>query len=579
MRDSTARQRHNRPLPGRIPGLVLLLACALLALPAPAQAVPLQVERLDGEPDATAVDILAGRHETRFVREDYAAITPSRDGMSWYRVRLAEDWRGSVPPVLSISDPQGLRVEAWLPNGAGTGLRSVHDAGNELGFTRHVLVFMLPASLRSGESVLLGVAAEREVPRRISVESATEARRADLVRARLDVLFPSVQLATLLVMLSFFLALRERMYAWYVISMLLIIVYELYAFGLGFELPPFDLLGPLGGSVTWAAGACALALLMQFAREYLQLHACAPRLDRAVALLRWPLLVLVAAVLVAPGGALWAEDLIVLAGLVCTPLLCAAGMVAWLRGSARGGYFLAAWIPGLMLTLARMLQLALHWPLPTWLEFALPAAFAFASLVLAFGLAEQTLSVRHERDVAHRLAEQDMLTGVLNRRAVLARLRTCFHSARAARSGLAVLFLDLDHFKQINDTFGHRTGDVCLRAVIAPIAGELRLGDAFGRWGGEEFLAVLPGADAQDACVVAERIRACIEQLPLMVSGSRIGLTLSIGIAALNEGVATPEQLIEGADTALYRAKASGRNRVCVHDFNAVAGPGGETAT
>ena len=137
------------------------------------------------------------------------------------------------------------------------------------------------------------VAAEREVPRRISVDSATEARRADLVRARLDVLFPSVQLATLLVMLSFFLALRERMYAWYVVSMLVIIVYELYAFGLGFEVPPFDLLGPLGGSVTWAAGACALALLMQFTREYLQLHACAPRLDRAVALLRWPLLALV----------------------------------------------------------------------------------------------------------------------------------------------------------------------------------------------------------------------------------------------------------------------------------------------
>jgi diguanylate cyclase (GGDEF)-like protein len=151
--------------------------------------------------------------------------------------------------------------------------------------------------------------------------------------------------------------------------------------------------------------------------------------------------------------------------------------------------------------------------------------------------------------------------------------------ARARRlvSTVGVLILDLDHFKQINDTFGHRTGDVCLRAVIAPIAGELRLGDAFGRWGGEEFLAVLPGADAQDACVVAERIRACIEQLPLMVSGSRIGLTLSIGIAALDEGVATPEQLIEGADTALYRAKASGRNRVCVHDFNAVAEPGAET--
>src|SRR5690606_18852827 len=134
--------------------------------------------------------------------------------------------------------------------------------------------------------------------------------------------------------------------------------------------------------------------------------------------------------------------------------------------------------PGLLLIMARMLQIGLHWPLPTWLEFALPAAFAFASLVLAFGLAEQTLSVRHERDVAHRLAEQDMLTGVLNRRAALVRLRSGFHAARAAGTSLSVLFLDLDHFKRINDTHGHHTGDQCLRAVVSPIAAELRHGDA-----------------------------------------------------------------------------------------------------
>jgi diguanylate cyclase (GGDEF)-like protein len=240
-------------------------------------------------------------------------------------------------------------------------------------------------------------------------------------------------------------------------------------------------------------------------------------------------------------------------------------MLAWQRGGRRGGYFLCAWIPGLLLTLARALQLALQWPLPAWLEFALPAALAFASLVLAFGLAEQTLTVRHERDVAHRLAEHDMLTGVLNRRAVLARLRSAFVEARSRRAGLAVLFLDLDHFKRINDSFGHRTGDQCLRAVIAPISGELRQGDALGRWGGEEFLVVLPGVDAARAGAVAERIRACIEKLPLLVSGARVGLTMSIGIAALDEHVSTPEDLIEGADLALYRAKAEGRNRVCLH--------------
>src|SRR5690606_10957040 len=149
-------------------------------------------------------------------------------------------------------------------------------------------------------------------------------------------------------------------------------------------------------------------------------------------LLRWPLWALSAlAVLPSFSRQHWIEDLLTFALLVTAPLLLFAGLFAWQRGGRRGGYFLCAWVPGLMLIMARMLQIGLHWPLPTWLKFALPAAFASASLVLASGVAEQTLSVRHERDVAHRLAEQDMLTGVLNRRAVLVRLRSGFHAARA----------------------------------------------------------------------------------------------------------------------------------------------------
>jgi diguanylate cyclase (GGDEF)-like protein len=571
--DNPERKTAWRPLAR----LALLLAVLMAA---PAQAVPLVVERLDGDPGIAAVaDILAGRHDADFVGEDYAAITPSRQRGGWYRVRLASDWSQPVPPVISVFDPQGLRARAYLPPDYAEQARSIYDEGNDIGFTRHALVFMLPVTLRADQPFLLYVAPDREVPRRIAVESVTDARKADLARARLDVLFPAIQLATLLVMLSFFLALRERMYAYFAMSELLIVMYELYAFGIGYEMPPFNVLAPFGVRGAWATAACAVVMLVEFSRQYLELARVAPLLDRLLAMLRVPLLVLSACALLPPlAQQAWVEDLLTFVLLVAAPLLFVSGMVAWQRGGRRGGYFLCAWIPGLLLIIARMLQLALHWPLPAWLEFALPGAFAFASLVLSFGLAEQTLSVRHERDVAHRLAEQDMLTGVLNRRAVLARLRSCFLSARADRTALAVLFLDLDHFKHINDNYGHRTGDHCLRAVIAPIAAELRLGDAFGRWGGEEFLVILPGADAQDAQAVAERIRACIEALPLMVSGTRIGLTLSIGIAALDEGAATPEQLIEGADIALYRAKADGRNRVCTFHRGETAVDPGSTA-
>ncbi len=110
------------------------------------------------------------------------------------------------------------------------------------------------------------------------------------------------------------------------------------------------------------------------------------------------------------------------------------------------------------LVIVRVLQLRMQWPLPLWLEFGLPAALAYANLVLAFVLAGQTLSFRYERDVAHRLAERDPLTGVLNRRAILARLRSEFAKARQTGEPLSLLFLDLDHFKNVNDSYGHRAG-------------------------------------------------------------------------------------------------------------------------
>jgi diguanylate cyclase (GGDEF)-like protein len=404
------------------------------------------------------------------------------------------------------------------------------------------------------------------VPRRIEIRGVVDARVDDLARARLDVLFPAVQLATLLVILCFFLVLRERMYLYFVAHVLLIVLYELYAFGIGYELAPFNLLIPLGARAAWLMAALAAMLLIDFSRQFLELPRCAPRLDRVLAALRWPLAIL--AVLealpsLAPGW--WVDDLLALVLLVMAPLLLIAGVTAWQQGWRRGGYYLCAWVPGLLFIIVRTLQLMLHWPLPDWLEFALPAAFAFAGMVLSFGLADHTLSIRHERDVAHRLAEHDVLTGVLNRRAILARLRAAFLDARDARNPLAVLFLDLDHFKQVNDSYGHRAGDQCLRAVIAPIASELRQGDALGRYGGEEFLVILPGAEMANARVVAERIRRRVEQMPMLVSGVRIGLTLSIGIAAFDADVATPEDLIERADAALYRAKSDGRNLVSIH--------------
>ena len=547
----------------RLPALLLALVLSSHAGVAGARSVPIVVEQLDR--DRPAAEVVSGAHDADFVVQPYAAITPSREHGVWYRVRLASDWSGPRPAVLSIFDPHGLSVRAYVPPAREGVTHDIYAEHENAGFTRHALMIFLPETLRSVEPVYLQVAPERAVPRRIEVHGVVDARVDDLARARLDVLFPAVQLATLLVMGCFFLVLRERMYFYFVAHVFLIVLYELYAFGIGYELAPFDLLMPLGARAAWLMSALAAVLLIDFSREFLELPRSAPRLDRVLAALRWPLLALALLEILPLGPAWWLEDALALVLLLMAPLLLAAGVSAWQRGWRRGGYYLCAWVPGLLFIIVRTLQLMLHWPLPGWLEFALPAAFTFAGMVLAFGLADHTLSIRHERDVAHRLAEHDVLTGILNRRAILAHLRSAFLDARRSGNPLTVLFLDLDHFKRVNDSHGHRAGDQCLRAVIAPIATELRQGDALGRYGGEEFLVVLPGAALANARVVAERIRLRVEKMPMLVSGVRIGLTLSIGIAACDTDVATPEDLIERADAALYRAKSGGRNLVSVH--------------
>lgn len=552
--------------------IALLFAWAATA--AIAGAVPVVVERLEGgAPNLDAARIVAGGESGRFVPEAFAAIVPSREHDVWYRLRLASDWNGGHTPVLRIADPQGLTIDAYLPPAYAQVTRNIYGAGADDGFTRHALIFGLPQTLRADLPLYLHVAPEAAIPRRLTVTDIVDARNTDLTSARLDILFPAIQLATVLVMLSFFLVLRERVYAYFVGQVLFIVLYELYAFGIGYEYLPTSLLTSLGVRACWLMAAVGAALSIEFSRRFLELSRCAPRLDRVLGILRWPLLGIAlcsTAPALLPGW--WLQDAISIVLLVAAPLLLFAALIVWQQGGRRGGFYLCAWVPGLLLVMVRTLQLIQQWPLPTWLEFALPAAFAFASLVLSFGLADDTLSIRHERDVAHRLAEQDGLTGILNRRAILARLREAFLDARSRNAPLAVLFLDLDHFKRVNDSYGHRAGDQCLRAVITPIVSELRQGDALGRYGGEEFLIVLPGAAMPNAMVVAERIRRRVEEMPMLISGLQIGLTLSVGIAALEPHVWTPEDLIERADAALYLSKTAGRNRVRTHADTVTAG-------
>ena len=140
---------------------------------------------------------------------------------------------------------------------------------------------------------------------------------------------------------------------------------------------------------------------------------------------------------------------------------------------------------------------------------------------------------------------------------------------RRGAAGFAVLMIDLDHFKRINDTYGHLTGDDVLAAVAVAITGSVRQGDTVGRFGGEEFVVLLPGIGRTDVLGIAERVRLAVGELAVAIStGSgtvRVnGLSVSIGVARYPESGSALDDILRSADAALYRAKGAGRNRVAV---------------
>jgi diguanylate cyclase (GGDEF)-like protein len=180
---------------------------------------------------------------------------------------------------------------------------------------------------------------------------------------------------------------------------------------------------------------------------------------------------------------------------------------------------------------------------------------ALAELVRRYG---PVLVPAHAVAVALRRAETDELTGLANRRALNARL----HGNGTAREPAALILLDIDHFKQINDTLGHPAGDAALRQVARLLRETVRSEDLAARVGGEEFAIWLPGTDLRTAQEVAERLRVRVAESPFQAGPEERRLTISCGVAACPVPIGSVANLWNAADVALYRAKRGGRNRV-----------------
>lgn len=245
-------------------------------------------------------------------------------------------------------------------------------------------------------------------------------------------------------------------------------------------------------------------------------------------------------------------------------------LLALPKGGAEVAIVGASVAGSLIATLLSMVLLeppGLSWRIPFLIATVVPLAVSAPVAIVLMRLLRALEAARHE---AQAQASTDALTGLLNRRRWLEVAEREWARARADRAPLAVLLLDVDDFKRVNDVHGHDAGDHVLRTVAAACARSLRPGDALARWGGEEFVALLPGAPLPAALNAAERLRSAVETSTRVggVEPPVMSVTVSVGVATADSDAANDgggptslERLLQRADSAMYRAKTGGKNR------------------
>jgi len=174
-------------------------------------------------------------------------------------------------------------------------------------------------------------------------------------------------------------------------------------------------------------------------------------------------------------------------------------------------------------------------------------------------MAHQKLNVANEK--LRRMATTDELTGLLNRREAFERLNDFAQASKRYGHELATIMLDIDHFKQFNDTHGHAAGDYVLKETARVLRGRTRTSDKVARVGGEEFLLICPGINGENAMKCAENVRAAVEQASFEYEGAKLNVTVSLGVAAWNSTYDKPDEMLKDADDALYVSKRGGRNQ------------------
>lgn len=472
-------------------------------------------------------------------------------------------WR--VQPVPGIREPLLVFYHPYTASvtvrGAGERVARRQDIFSpdlDPQYSRRALVFPL-----SGDGPVEVTVEGARYPLRVTVESAPAYGATDLWHLRTLLPAIGVVLGVSLAVLLFWAVLRDRVYLLYAAAMLFQLMYLLCSYGEAYAWPGLSVLAQFGAQGIWFFGSLATVLLVFLWLDYASLRQATPRLALLMQLLGAYGYGLTLVLLLSPWPADKAGFLSVSNALflLTNAVTLATLVVAWRRGQRHATYVLIAWIPLLFFNVVRALRFSAGERAEPWLEYGLPWVLAFTAVVLALGLADRMLTFRRERDSAKAHAERDGLTGVLNRGAIEHRLDWALIERQRERIPVSLLFIDLDHFKQVNDRHGHALGDACLRAVTRVVSQQFQYGDQLGRLGGEEFVLVLSGVELQAASRIGEDVVARIRHDCAVVDGVAVHVTVSVGAAQAGDGDSV-SSLIARADQAMYVAKRAGGDRV-----------------
>ncbi len=245
-----------------------------------------------------------------------------------------------------------------------------------------------------------------------------------------------------------------------------------------------------------------------------------------------------------------------------TFIMLALGVISVRAGQKPAKYFLIAAFAAMVGAVLTTLSTWGFIPHNSWTFRAVEIGMLIDATLLALALGYQFRVGQEERLRAEQLAQLDPLTGLNNRRAFYDKTSPLWSQAIRHRHATSVMLLDIDRFKQINDSHGHAHGDEVLKATANVLRQSIRQGDVLARWGGEEFIVFLPETDRPEAMALAERLRAAIADMRVVGETGETAVTASFGIAQVESRHATLDALIASADECLYQAKQQGRNRV-----------------